>query len=231
LKKTSAHLIVIPAYNEEETIEEVVLRSKKYADTCVVDDCSQDRTAEILGTIHNIHVIRHEKNTHIPGGLLDGMRYAVEKGYDYIISLDAGLSHDPDEISRFIDHPHSDLAIGIRVVKTDTPLFRKMLSKTGNLIYNCCLDFPASLFKRKYYKDITSGYRRYSKEAMKLILSKKIESSSFDILFESAMFIYKNGLTISEVPISYAFSNSSLNTNVVKDCLKMCLKSVINPRT
>ena len=66
---------------------------------------------------------------------------------------------------------------------------------------------------------------------MKLILSKKIESRSFDILFETAMFIYKNGLAISEVPITYAFSNSSLNPNVVKDCLKMCLKSVINPRT
>jgi dolichol-phosphate mannosyltransferase len=231
LRKSSAHLIVIPAYNEEETIEEVVLRAKKYADICIVDDCSQDRTAEILSTINDIHVIRHEKNTHIPGGLLDGMRYAVKKGYDYIIAMDAGLSHDPDEIPKFIDHPHSDLAIGSRITKINTPLFRKTLSKAGNLIYNCCLEFPASLFKQRYYTDITSGYRRYSNEAMKLLLSKKMESQSFDILFESAMFIYRNRLSISEVPITYAFTNSSLNPNIVKDCMKMCLRSVIKPRT
>ena len=97
-------LVVIPAYNEEDTIEEVVLRAKKYADVCVVNDNSSDATPEILGRIDGIHVIHHKKNTHIPGGLLDGMKYAVEHDYSYAISIDAGLSHNPDEIPRFINH-------------------------------------------------------------------------------------------------------------------------------
>ncbi len=223
-------LVVIPAYNEEDTIEEVVSRAKKYADVCVINDNSSDATPEILNRIDGIHVIHHEKNTHIPGGLLDGMKYAVDHDYNYAIAIDAGLSHNPDEIPRFINHTPSDLAIGTRVTKKNTPLRRRCLSKVGNFIYNICLDFPASLFRRRYYKDITSGFRRYSNKAMRLILSRKIESKSFDVLFETAMYAYRNGLIISEVPITYDFSSSSLNPDVVKDCMKMCLKTIFNPK-
>jgi len=230
VKKNSDYLIIIPAYNEEDTIEELVIRAKKFADVCVINDNSNDATPEILGKFSDIHVIHHEKNTHIPGGLLDGMRYAVAQRYAYGIAIDAGLSHNPDEIPKFIDHSHSDLAIGTRLVKTNTPLFRKALSFAGNIIYNCSLEFPASIFRRKYYQDISSGYRRYSNKAMQIILSKKIESKSFDILFETVMYVYRNRLTISEVPITYDFSNSSLNPNVVKDCLRMCFKAVCKPR-
>jgi dolichol-phosphate mannosyltransferase len=230
VEKKSDYLVIIPAYNEAETIEELVLRAKKYADVCVINDNSNDATPEILGRLDGIHVIHHEKNTHIPGGLLDGMRYAVAEGYSYAIAIDAGLSHNPDEIPRFIKHSPSDLAIGTRIAKTNTPLFRKALSFVGNIIYNCSLEFPASIFRLKYYKDISSGYRRYSNQAMQLILSKKIESTSFDVLFETMMYIYRNRLVISEVPITYDFSNSSLNPNVVKDCLRMCLRVICKPR-
>jgi dolichol-phosphate mannosyltransferase len=230
VEKNSDYLIIIPAYNEEDTIEELIIRAKKFADVCVINDNSKDATPEILEKFSDIHVIHHKKNTHIPGGLLDGMRYAVSKGYAYGIAIDAGLSHNPDEIPRFIDHPHSDLAIGTRIEKTNTPLFRKALSFVGNIIYNCSLEFPASIFKSKYYRDISSGYRRYSNKAMQLIISKKTESKTFDILFETVMYVYRNRLSISEVPITYDFSNSSLNPQVVKDCLRMCLRVICKPR-
>lgn len=228
--KKSPYLVIIPAYNEEDLIEEVVLRAKKYADVCVIDDCSKDATPEILKRIEDIHVITHKKNTHIPGGLLDGMRYAADKGYDYGISMDAGLSHNPDEIPQFIAHPHADLVIGVRETKINTPLFRRVLSKAGNLIYNISIDFPASLFKQRYYKDITSGFRRYSNKAMKMVLAKECESTSFDILLETTMFIYRNNLTIDEIPITYNFSNSSLNIKVVRDCILMSSKLILQPR-
>jgi dolichol-phosphate mannosyltransferase len=228
IKKQSDFLVIIPAYNEEETIAEVVSRAKKYADVCVIDDNSRDATPQILRRFDDIQVIRHERNTHIPGGLLDGMRYAVKNGYRYGIAMDAGLSHNPDEIPRFIQCAHADLVIGAREIKYDVPLFRHVLSTVGGFIYNACLDFPRSLWKPQYFKDITSGYRRYSDTAMQLIISRPIRSRSFDILFETAMYIYRNGLTISEVPITYTFSNSSLNSRVVKDCLKMCFRAVLD---
>jgi len=226
LDKKSDYLVIIPAYNEEKTIEELVNRAKKYADVCVINDCSKDSTSQILERIEDIKVINHEVNTHISGAVLDGMRFALENDYTYAITMDAGLSHNPDEIPLFIEHQHADLVIGKRTKKINAPLGRKVLSFIGNLIYNALLDFPRSLFKRKYYKDITSGFRRYSNQAMKALISKKMSSHSFDFLLESMMRIYKSGLTITNTPITYNFSNSSLNRKVLKDCLNICLKII-----
>jgi len=221
-------LIIVPAYNEEETIEEVVRRSERYGDVCVVDDCSTDWTPQIIGRRNDIHVITHERNTHIPGAVLDGMRYAAEKGYAFCVTMDAGLSHNPDEIPLFINHEYADVVIGSRKKKINTPQHRKVLSLTGNLLYNMSLDFPRSLFKKTYYKDLTSGFRRYSRKAMDLLLAEDLQSRSFDFLLESVVHIYRNNLIISEVPITYKFSNSSLRSSVVKDCLQACARSMFN---
>lgn len=224
MKKKSDFLVVIPAYNEEETIEEVVLRARDYADVCVINDNSEDATAEILSRIDGIHVIHHKLRTHIPGGILDGMEYATEQGYDYAITMDAGLSHNPDEIPIFINHPYADLTIGVRTNKTNTPLKRMILSKTGNFIYNASLDFPSSLFQKRYFRDITSGFRRYSNHAMRFLVSKRMKSKSFDILLETTTLLYRHDLLIDEVPITYHFSNTSLNFNVIRDCVVTSLR-------
>lgn len=230
MEKKSSFLIVIPAYNEEATIAEVVTCAKKHADVCVINDNSNDFTPEILSGISDIHVIHHAENTHIPGGLLDGMRYAIAHSYQYAIAMDAGLSHNPDDIPKFMGHPACDLVIGTRTEKINTPVLRRLLSSVGSIIYNMSLDFPRSAFRWPYYKDITSGYRRYSLKAMKAILAKPIHSKSFDILFETAMIVYRERLTFSEVPITYTFSNSSLKPSVVKDCLRMCIRQIIMKR-
>jgi dolichol-phosphate mannosyltransferase len=223
MARTRPCITVIPAYNEEESILHVVEAAKRYTDVCVVDDCSSDFTPEILNRISGIHVIRHTRNTHIPGCLRDGMRYAVERRYRYAIFMDAGLSHNPDEIPMFMKHAPADLLIGCRTMKVHTPLFRDLLSKVGNFVYNSCLDFPRSMFGR-YYRDLTSGFRRYSYRAMKLLLAEDMQSKSFDVMIESAYRIYKKGMTISEIPISYRFSNTSLNARVIQNCLCMCFK-------
>lgn len=226
--KKSGFLIIIPAYNEEKNIEDLVIKTKRFADVCVVNDHSQDATAEILSRFQDIHVIHHQKNTHIARAVLDGMKYAVEQAYKYGITMDAGLSHSPDELPLFMNHPDADLVIGSRIKKINTPLYRKLLSLMGNYIYNMALDFPKRLLKKeRYYKDISSGYRRYSNRAMKLLLSRKMQSKSFDFLLESAFHIYQDGLAIFEVPITYMFTNSSLKAKVVQDCLEMSKKLML----
>jgi dolichol-phosphate mannosyltransferase len=225
--RTSPCITVIPAYNEEETILRVVEAAKRYTDVCVIDDCSSDFTPEILNRVPGIQVIRHERNTHLPGCLRDGMRYAVEHGYRYAIFMDAGLSHNPDEIPLFVEQAPSDLLIGCRTMKLHTPLGRDLLSRVGNFIYNVCLDFPRSLFG-PYYRDLTSGFRRYSSRAMKLLLAEGMRSRSFDVMLESASLVRKNKLTISEVPITYRFTNSSLNGRAIVDALYMCVRLLLH---
>lgn len=224
-------LIIIPAYNEEETIEAVVRSAQKYGDVCVVNDGSKDRTRSIVEGIEGAHLINHEKNTHIPGAVLDGMRFAVEKGYPCSIAMDAGLSHDPDEIPKFLARKDGfDVVMGMRVKKINTPLYRRILSWAGNFLYNYALDPSLIIWKKTSYRDVTSGYRLYSRRAMELLLSRKMEARSFDFIIEALMFAHRNGLAITEVPIEYRFSGSSLNKKVVRDALRMLCLMIFSRR-
>ena len=104
-------LVIIPAHNEEKSIREVVTRALKYADVSVTDDGSRDGTPAILKEIqnecmggmyrHKIYVITHQQTTHIPRGLQDGLRFGIQHGYRTFVTMDAGLSHDPEVIPRF----------------------------------------------------------------------------------------------------------------------------------
>lgn len=215
-------LVIIPAYNEEETIEEVVRGALPHADVCVVDDCSKDHTRAIVEAIEGAVCLHHTVNTHIPRAVLDGMRYAVEQGYPWAIAMDAGLSHDPGAIPVFLAQRDGyDLLIGRRVRKFATPAYRRLLSWAGNLLYNYALDPSWIVWPKARFHDVTSGYRLYSRRCMELLLSRKIEARSFDFIIEALMFAYRNGLRIGEVPIEYRFTGSSLNKKVVRDALRM----------
>lgn len=215
-------LVVIPAYNEEETIAEVVRRSLAHCDVLVVDDCSKDRTPEILAGIPGVQVLRHEKNTHIAGAVLDGMRYALAHGYDYVVAMDAGLSHDPDELPRFLQCEPADLVIGARDSSQvhGVPLRRRVLSRCGTFLMNSALSDP-NRNGPKRLRDCTSGYRRYSRRAMEILTTAKLRSRAFDFLLESLAVLSRNGCSIREVPISYQFTNSSLNWRIVREALRM----------
>jgi dolichol-phosphate mannosyltransferase len=181
MKKNNDYIIIVPAYNEEATIGQLVREIKRYADVCIVNDCSTDSTPEILDEFDDIHVIHHKTNTNITGAIIDGMRYAVQEGYEYAITMDAGMSHNPAEIPIFLGCEKSDIVIGTRFKKFNTPMRRRLLSSVGNFIYNLCLDFPCGIVTNKYIRDIPSGYRCYSRDAMKM-LTNNIEKYFAKIL-------------------------------------------------
>lgn len=228
--KSDKTLVVIPAYNEEKTIQDVVERAAYFADVCVVNDASTDGTAEIVESIPDVKCISHKTNTHIPQTILDGMKYAYENDYDYVITMDAGLSHSPEEIPRFISAKDSDLVLGIRTTKTEVPLFRKVLSRAATVLLNRALRPIGSGLPSARFHDVTSGYRRYSRNAIELLINKKMKAKSFDFITEALMIIFRNGLSITEVPISYNFSTSSLNSKVVMHSLRMFMEILLTRR-
>lgn len=214
-------LVVIPAYNEADSIAEVVRRTKPYADVCIVDDCSTDQTPEILAGLEGIHVIRHQKNTHIAGAVLDGMRYALDAGYEYMVAMDAGLSHDPNELPRFVNAERADLVIGTRDSsgEENKPLYRRFLSLSGSILMNMILWDPNRDGPR-WIRDCTSGYRRYSRHAMEVLTTTPMKCRAFDFLLETMVVAVRSGCSVREVPISYRFTNSSLNPRIVLEALK-----------
>lgn len=230
MPRLSEALVVIPAYNEAATIGEIIRRTLPYADVCVVNDASRDETPEIVKTFPSVTLLNHAKNTHIPQTLRDGMAYGVSQGYRYIITMDAGLTHKPEELPRFLQCPDCDLVLGVRTERQNVPLFRKIISRTATLLLNLSLKPWGSRLPRPRIHDATSGYRRYSQRAAQLLLSRPMKAKTFDFHTEALMLVYRNGLTIHEVPISYDFSNSSFNHRVLLTGIKMFLDIALTRR-
>lgn len=231
----SRQLVVIPAHNEEETIREVVTRSLRHADVSVTDDGSRDRTAEILKGLlkecdegkhsHRLHVITHLQATHIPKGIQDGLMYAADQNYDFIVTMDAGLSHDPEALPYFFSEPPGiDVVIGSRQNTQNVPLYRKLVSFLARLVVNYSLSGSWFNLTGPGIKDATSGYRRYSRRACLLLTAADLKSQAFDFHMEALALCYREGMTVKEIPISYVFSNSSFNSKVLKQAMKFGLR-------
>ena len=199
-------LILIPAYNEADNIERVVRRAQCYAQVCVIDDGSTDATAEVVDAIDGAHLIRHQTNKHIARTLLDGMRYAQEAGYSHCVTMDAGMSHDPDELPRLFAYPDAGLVIGARVSSEGTPRYRRWLSSTGNMLINLGLRRRWLPRQRDRLNDTTSGYRMYSRAAFELLLAAPMKSRSFDFHLEALTYVFRANLAIREVPVTYRSS-------------------------
>src|SRR5271157_3711434 len=199
-------LIVIPAHNEEETIYEVVARSLRYGDVSVTDDGSRDDTPGILKKIageckkkkhpHSLNILTHASATHIPGAIQDGMRWGIEKKYDFIITMDAGLSHNPDELPNFISGKQSvDLLIGSRKKTKNVPLYRKIISRLGAVAVNYALSPSYIDLRGPGIKDCTSGFRRYSNRAATLVARSELRSKSFDFHMEALALCVRAGMS------------------------------------
>jgi len=217
---SSRALVVIPAYNEASTLGEVASRAAGYADVCVVDDASTDETRKIAERLERVYCIHHERNTHIAGGILDGFRHASEAAYDYCITMDAGLSHDPDAIPLFLQHPEADLVLGYRSQRENVPLYRRALSASASVAMNMALGRHLLPWRGPGLRDCTSGYRMYSRRAFELLLAADLRSRAFDFHIEALAHIFRAGQRVVEVPITYRFTNSSLRPQIVAEALR-----------
>lgn len=107
--------IIVPALNEEATIADVVLKSKKFGTLIVVDDGSLDRTKEFAINA-GAHVLRNSKLHGYENAINCGFSYAISNNYEYIITIDADGQHDSEMINKFIEalEMGADLVIGER---------------------------------------------------------------------------------------------------------------------
>jgi|SaaInlV_100m_DNA_6_1039743.scaffolds.fasta_scaffold09677_2 glycosyltransferase involved in cell wall biosynthesis len=107
--------LIIPAYNEEKTIGNVVNGVSQYGQAIVVDDASTDKTASIASTYGAI-VVKHSANLGYESAIESGFRIAYEMGIKIVVTLDADGQHNPKMVKKFIASIRSgnDLALGVR---------------------------------------------------------------------------------------------------------------------
>ncbi|MBI4135752.1 glycosyltransferase family 2 protein [Candidatus Uhrbacteria bacterium] len=200
--------IVIPAYNEKNTIllvikavESVVLEGIT-KEIIVVDDCSTDGTRDILTNLKNnasYKIIFHEKNRGKGGALRTG--FAAATG-EYIIVQDADLEYNPQEyplLLKPILDGEADMVYGSRFIGGRPHRVLRFWHMMGNRI----ITLWSNMFSNLFLTDVATCYKVFTKEAMASVLPK-LTSERFTIEAELTARIAKAKLRVFEVGISYS---------------------------
>ena len=197
-------LVFTPTYNEIGNIEKWLdkVASQSSADILVVDDSSSDGTNELLALkskeMKQLEIITRSGKSGIGSAHLLALKKAFESGYDYLITLDADLSHDPQDIPRFIEAVKSaNYVVGTRSRggRTELSGFRLILSKGANLV--CRIILPTGL------SEYTTAYRCYDRKAMESLISKSPKDEGYSYFIEVTELLYRSGLQVSEIPIIF----------------------------
>lgn len=161
-------LIIIPAYNEETNIKQVVdnlIKNYSQYDYVVINDCSKDSTKMILEK-NKINHINLPVNLGIGGGVQTGYKYALENKYDIAIQIDGDGQHDPKYIEKGIQpivNGQADIVIGSRFIEKK--------GFQSSLIRRIGINFLSSLIdliSGMKVKDVTSGYRIVNKKFIEI---------------------------------------------------------------
>ena len=233
-------VVIIPTYNEADNIERFLTQVRRDApntDILVVDDNSPDGTAQIAETVASqlgsIKVLNRSGKRGYAAASREAMQSALNAGYEIIATIDADFSHDPLVLEQLTAQikSGSSLVIGSRYVAggkvTNWSLFRRALSKGGNLYTAFCL--------RLKIKDCTSGFRAYSAKSLAQINLSDLTADGYAFLTEMAFVISRNGLgKVTEVPINYvdrAFGDSKMNTKIMRESMVLVTRWGIALRT
>jgi dolichol-phosphate mannosyltransferase len=204
---TDRTLIVVPTYNERENVGALVARLLEVApgaDVCLLDDNSPDGTAalaeELFGANPRFSVLRREGARGYGRSLLDGYRRALAGGYARLVQLDADFSHDPQTIPALVAASReADVVIGSRYCAggrvANWPLRRRLLSRFANA-YVCRITGLR-------VGDTTSGFRCYTRRALRRLLEGRVAAEGYAFLVESVFRAHREGLAVAEVPITF----------------------------
>ncbi len=183
-------LIVIPAFNEAQNLRDLLPKLIKQVnfDVLVVDDLSQDETAQVVKS-HGIKCLSLSIQLGAWGATQTGIRYAMKHGYDHVITMDADGQHLPKEVHALMEtyqNQRCDVVIGT---------FPARLSRLKKLAWT----FFKFLTHIKI-EDLTSGFRLYNKKAIEVLSQRQASLLDYQDVGVLLMLL-KSGLTIVEVPV------------------------------
>jgi dolichol-phosphate mannosyltransferase len=200
-------LVVIPTYNEAETLEPVAGRlraSVPEADVLVVDDGSPDGTGDIADWLAaadpSVHVLHRTQKAGLGAAYVAGFRWALAEGYDVVVEMDSDGSHAPEELPRLLTAlREADLVIGSRWVPggqiRNWPLYRQIISIGGSTYARVLLRFPV--------RDSTSGYRAFRRQVLEQLKLDEVASQGYCFQIDLAWKTWRSGFRVREVPITF----------------------------
>src|SRR5699024_8874807 len=167
-------LVIIPTYNERRILPHTLRRTRASApeaDVLIVDDASPDGTGQwadgVAAHDPQVHVLHREAKAGLGRAYVAGFTWALQRGYDRVVEMDADGSHHPEDLPRLLAECDADtpLVIGSRWVEggrtQNWPLVRRLLSRGANRYANTLLGLDVA--------DATAGFRVFTADILERI--------------------------------------------------------------
>jgi len=200
-------VIVMPTYNERQNVESIAGRVRAAlpaADLLVVDDNSPDGTGDLADKLAeadpHVQVMHRTEKAGLGKAYIAGFGWALERGYDVIVEMDADGSHQPEHLPGLVAAlDYADLSIGSRWVPAgrvvNWPKSREALSRGANIYTRIMLGLGV--------RDATAGFRAYRAATLRTISLDQVESAGYCFQIDLTLRVADAGLRIVEVPITF----------------------------
>ncbi len=210
METTNDGVVIIPTYNEKENIENIcraVFSQPKNFHVLVIDDGSPDGTATIVKRLQTefadrLHLIERSGKLGLGTAYIEGFRWGLKNGYDYIFEMDADFSHNPNDLLKLhkaCSEEGADVAIGSRYISgvnvVNWPMGRVLMSYFASIYVRIITGMKIA--------DTTAGFKCYRREVLETIELDKIKFKGYAFQIEMKYTAYKCGFTIKEVPIIF----------------------------
>lgn len=220
-------LIIVPTYNEIESLEALIGRVRQTvpaAHVLIVDDSSPDGSGDLADQLAaedtSLEVIHRKAKDGLGRAYLEGFRHGLEKGYFFIVEIDADGSHDPASLPAMLAlaHDGADLVLGSRWIPGGSvlnwPWARKTISRWGNTYARRVLGSGIH--------DLTSGFRVFRAEALNSLDLSSVASQGYCFQIELAWLMERSGRLVVEHPITFierSAGRSKMHIGIVVEAL------------
>ncbi|MDX1957802.1 MAG: glycosyltransferase family 2 protein [Leptospiraceae bacterium] len=201
--KKKNFLIIIPVYNEEESVLQVANKtfslSQDFSDILFINDGSSDNSSKILKSIHQqgIFLIDKDKNEGYGASLISGIDFGLKNDYQFLITMDCDEQHQPEDLKRFRDFDHKiDLVSGSRYAPKSKELGIKPPKDRVEINRRI-----TGLLNKKYSLNLTDafcGFKRYKSNAFK---NHGFDNLGYASPMELWSFVHSHGLTVREIAV------------------------------
>jgi dolichol-phosphate mannosyltransferase len=233
-------LVIIPTYKERDNAQaiiEAVFSLPIAFDILIVDDNSPDGTAQIVEGLqqkynsesNRLSLLKRPGKQGLGTAYITGFHYAIDKGYDYVLEMDADFSHDPKDLVQLYNAcaTGADLSIGSRyatgVNVVNWPMGRVLLSYFASMYVRLITGMPIA--------DTTAGFVCYKTKVLQTIPLDKIKFVGYAFQIEMKFITWKYGFNLQEVPIVFTErvrGESKMSAGIFKEAFFGVLQMTIS---
>jgi dolichol-phosphate mannosyltransferase len=221
-------VVIIPTYNEIANIErmlETLHRLHPALNVLIIDDGSPDGTAQVVKNFQdkktNLFLLERSGKLGLGTAYIKGFRWALEKGFEGIITMDCDFSHEPEALPQFTEKlGQYDLVVGSRYTGgiriMNWPMQRLLLSYFASIYARIITGIP--------FLDSTGGFNAYTSKALSSLNLDKVFSIGYAFQIEMKYKVWSLGFPCSEIPITFYERNEGKS----KMSRKIIFEAVIN---